>query len=83
MRLQPLFELSDPNLMLNPRLPDHNCDSRLTSAYIIDPIVLAKRSQTLSYRLIKRIRRYLYRVLDPFKVAAGHFASAKTYTEVT
>ena len=69
--------------MLNPRMPNHNRDSRQTSAYVIYPIVLAKRSQALSYRLIERIRRYLYRVLDPFKVAAGHCARAKTHTEVT
>ena len=44
LRLQPLFELPDPNLVLNCRLPDHNRDRRLSSANILHPIVLAKRS---------------------------------------
>jgi hypothetical protein len=42
LRLQPLLELPDPNLMLDSRLPDHNRDRRLTCANIIHPFVLAK-----------------------------------------
>jgi hypothetical protein len=51
--------------MLNRRLADHDRDSRQTSTDIIDPIVLAKRSQALSYRFIKRIGRNLDDVLNP------------------
>ena len=69
MRVQPLLEVPHPNLMLNLRLPNHNRYSRQTSAYIIDPVVLAKGAQALSYRFIERIRRHLDRMLDPFEVA--------------
>jgi len=69
--------------MLNRGLADQDRDSRQASTDIIDPIVLAKRSQALSYRLIERVHRYLNRVLDPFEVAAGHRASAKTHGERT
>lgn len=43
LRLQPLLELPNPDLMLDSRLSDHNRDRRLTSANIIHPFVLAKR----------------------------------------
>jgi hypothetical protein len=67
--------------MLNRRLADHDRDRRQTSADIIDPIVLAKRSQALSYRFIKRIGRNLDHMFDPFKVAATYPASAKAHDE--
>jgi hypothetical protein len=44
LRLKPLLELSDPNLVLNCRLPDDYRDRGLTPANIRHPIVLAKRS---------------------------------------
>jgi len=79
LRLQPPLEVPHPNLMLNPGLPDQNRDSRQTSTDIIDPIVLTKRSQALSYSLIKRIRRHLGRMLDPLQVAERHCASPKAH----
>jgi hypothetical protein len=81
LRFQPLLEIPNPNLMLNRRLADHDRDSRQTSTDIIDPIVLAKRSQALSYRFIKRIGRNLDHMLDPFKVAATYPTSAKAHGE--
>jgi hypothetical protein len=79
LRFQPLLEIPNPNLMLNRRLADHDRDSRQTSTDIIDPIILAKRSQALSYRFIKRIGRNLDHMLNPFKVAATYSASAKAH----
>jgi hypothetical protein len=67
--------------MLNRRLADQDRDSRQTSTDIIDPIILAKRSQALSYRFIKRIGRNLDHMLNPFKVAATYPASAKAHGE--
>ena len=81
MRFQPLLEIPNPNLMLNRRLADQDRDSRQTSTDIIDPIILAKRSQALSYRFIKRIGRNLDHMLNPFKVAATYPASAKAHGE--
>ena len=81
MRFQPLLEIPNPNLMLNRRLADHDRDSRQTSTDFIDPFVLAKRSQALSYRFIKRIGRNLDRMLNPFKVAATYPATPKAHGE--
>jgi len=81
LRFQPLLKIPNPNLMLNRRLADHDRDSRETSTDIIHPIVLAKRSQALSYRFKKRIGRNLDHMLNPFKVAATNPASAKAHGE--
>jgi len=81
LRLQPLLELPDPNIMLNSRLSDHDRDRRLTRANIIHPIVLAERAQSLRYRFIERIGRHLNRMFDPLEVAARHRASAKAHSK--
>jgi hypothetical protein len=81
MSLQPLLEILQLDLMLNPRLPDHNRNRRSSSANIIDPVVFTKHAQALRDRFIERSRRHFNRMLDPFQVAARHGAGAKGHAE--
>jgi len=78
LRLQPVFEISQANAMLNLGLPNDD-QNRLTAADVIDPIVRANYAKPLGHRFVERIRRHFNGVLASPKIDARHGVSAKAH----
>jgi hypothetical protein len=65
--------------MLDLWLPGDYRNGRLTATYVIDPIVVPKDTQALSYRFVQGLDG----VLDSPQIATGHCAGADAHGRAT
>ena len=78
VRGEPIFEVPDPNPVLDLGLLDGNCNRRILVDRV-DPIVLAQNVESPTYSFVKTARRHFDGMFRAVRVATRHFASAKTH----
>jgi hypothetical protein len=77
VRSEPVFEVSDPNLVLDLGFLDSDRNRRILDR--VHPIVLAEDVQSAAYRLIEAAGGYFDPVFRAVRVVTRYFASAKSH----
>jgi hypothetical protein len=80
IRTEPVFEVSDPNLVLDLGFLDSDRNRRILDR--VHPIVLAEDVQSAAYRLIKTARCDFDGVFRAVRVETRYFASSETHAVI-
>lgn len=81
IRSEPVFEVTDPNLVLDRGLFDGNRNRRIL-IYPVDPIVLTKNVQSTRYSFVETARRHFDGMFRTVRIATRYFATSSGHARI-